>query len=542
MQHADRVLDRDLETLTASKTAWARLPVERKILLLRAVQRNTYRCAQHWAERSAQAKGLAPGSPLAGEEWISGPWAVLYALRRYIRSLEDISASGSPRLPRIHAADGRAVMNVFPHDVYDRALLNGIRASVWMQRGVSAEDVRSSAAAFYRQTQPEGRVALILGAGNISSIAPLDVLYKMLAEGAVCILKLNPVNAYLGPVFERVLEPLADSGYVRFAYGGAEAGAYLCAHDAVDEIHVTGSEETHNAIAARTAKRITSELGNVSPTIVIPGIWSRADIAFQAEQIATQKAHNAGFNCIAAQVLVLPREWRHSQALREAIEEIFARMEQRPEYYPGADRRRSAVGAPATPLRSIVRVSASDLTHSAFTSEAFCGVLACVELDGDPESYVRRAVTFANDVLRGTLGANLVAHPATMRTNPALVDGAIEQLRYGCVAVNAWAGVGYLLTELPWGAFPGHTREEPGSGIGVVHNSYFLERTEKSVVRAPFTPFPRSLRTGERTLLPKPPWFVTNCMQAEIGRALCEFEYHRTAANAINVASLALRA
>lgn len=545
MQHADRVLDRDLETLAASKTAWARLPVERKITLLRAVQRKAYACAEEWTERSAHAKGLRPGSPLAGEEWISGPWAVLYALRRYIRSLEGIAATGQPRLRRSRTGPGgRAVFDVFPHDLYDCILLSGVRAAVWMQPGVTPQQACARAASFYRERQPEGRVAVVLGAGNISSIALLDVLYKLLAEGAVCMLKMNPVNEYLGPVFEQVLEPLADSGYVRFAYGGAETGAYLCAHQAVDEIHITGSEQTHNAIAAGSGigKRITSELGNVSPTIVVPGRWSPADIAFQAEQIATQKAHNAGFNCIAAQVLVLPREWRHSDVLRCGIEDVFARMEQRPEYYPGAQQRRSATGAQPAPLRALMRVDAADAKNAAFTSEAFCGVLAYVEIDGDLETYVQRAVAFANDTLHGTLGANIVVHPSTQRAHPALIGGAVERLRYGCVAVNAWTGVGFLLTELPWGAYPGHTLADPGSGIGVVHNAYFLEDTEKSVVSAPFAPFPRSMRTGERTLLPKPPWFVTNSMQAQIGRALCDFEYRRTPVHAMKVAALAMRA
>lgn len=537
-------VERNLETLAASKTAWARLPVERKLHLVRAVQRNVHALAEEWAQRSAQAKGLLPGSPLAGEEWLSGPWAVLYALRRYIRTLEAISVSGSPKLPRMRLrSDGRTVLDVFPHGAYDRMLFNGIRASVWMQPGISAQRVRESAGALYRQTHPQGRLALVLGAGNISSIAPLDVLYKMLGEGAVCILKLNPVNEYLGPVFERALEPFADAGYVRFAYGGADMGAYLCAHEAVDEIHVTGSEQTHKAIASAAAvhKRITSELGNVSPTIVIPGNWSAADVRFQAEQIATQKAHNAGFNCIAAQVLVLPRGWRQSAALLDAIAGVFGRMEQRPEYYPGTAQRRTSIGAPGEPLRTLMPVDAAEAEHGAFTSEAFCGVLAYVELDGDPETYVRRSIAFANERLRGTLGANLVVHPSTLRSHPALVDEAVAQLRYGCVAVNAWTGLGYLLAELPWGAYPGHTREDPGSGTGVVHNAYFLEGTEKSVVRAPFAPFPRSLRTAEYTLLPKPPWFVTNPMQAEIGRALCEFEFHRTPANAAKIAALAMR-
>ena len=145
-------------------------------------------------------------------------------------------------------------------------------------------------ASFYCQTDPAGAIALVLGAGNIASIAPLDVLYKLYAEGRVCMLKMNPVNDYLGPIFEDIFADLARAGFVRFAYGGADVGEYLTHHDGVDEIHITGSARTHDAIVfgtgeegrtrkasgqPLTTKRMTSELGNVSPTIVVPGPWSR---------------------------------------------------------------------------------------------------------------------------------------------------------------------------------------------------------------------------------------------------------------------------
>lgn len=537
-------IDRDLQTLDASKDSWARLAVERKIALLEGLKRSVHAVAPQWVERAAEAKGLEANSPLAGEEWISGPWAVLYALNRYLRTLRGIASRGvSPvPTPRVRP-DGRSVVDVFPRTIYDRVLLNGISAQVWMQPGVEPDNVAREAATLYSLAQPEGRVCLVLGAGNIASIPPLDVLYKLLADGSVCMLKMNPVNDYLGPVFERAFKAFVDAGYLRFSYGGADVGAYLCAHELVREIHITGSEATHNAIVAEAGKgkRITSELGNVSPTIVVPGPWSDEDLGFQAENIATQKAHNAGFNCIAAQVLVLPKAWKLSGTLHDRIVDVFDRMEQRPEYYPGAAQRRTRLTPDRTQLRTTLHVDPAQIDNPAFNTEAFCGVLACVELPGDIEEYTRAAVAFANDRLHGTLGVNLVVHPATMKAYPSLIDDAIAQLRYGCVAVNGWTGIGYFITETPWGGYPGHTLENAGSGIGVVHNSYLLARTEKSVVHAPFAPFPRSVRSGQLSLLPRPPWFVTNAMQAEIGRALCDFEASPSPGRAIRIASLAMR-
>jgi len=136
--------------------------------------------------------------------------------------------------------------------------------------------------------------------------------------------------------------------------GGADVGEYLCLHPDVDEIHLTGSHRTHDAIVfgqgeegrrhrlagtSRLSKRVTSELGNVSPVIVVPGPWSASDIRFQAENIATQMINNCGFNCCAAKVLVLPRRWPQAAALMDQLRAVLDGAPQRFAYYPGAEDR-----------------------------------------------------------------------------------------------------------------------------------------------------------------------------------------------------------
>lgn len=39
----------------------------------------------------------------------------------------------------------------------------------------------------------------MLGAGNQTPVAPLDILHKLVAENAVVVCKMNPVNEYMGP-------------------------------------------------------------------------------------------------------------------------------------------------------------------------------------------------------------------------------------------------------------------------------------------------------------------------------------------------------
>jgi hypothetical protein len=189
--------------------------------------------------------------------------------------------------------------------------------------------------------------------------------------------------------------------------------------------------------------------------------------------------------------------------------------------------------------RTLLTVEPSD--DEVFRTEAFCSVLAVTSLPGDTGSYLTRAVAFSNEKLWGTLGGNLIVHPKTMRSYAAELDAAIADIRQGCVAVNTWTGVGYFIAETPWGAYPGHARNDIQSGTGVVHNSHFFSRSQKAVVYGPFAPFPRSLAGYGATLMPKPPWFVTNTMAASIGRALCAFETNRTPLTFARVVALALR-
>lgn len=564
-------LDDDLAALSSHSDEWARRPIAAKIEHLRGLAHRTSAEAARWVRAACDAKGLDPHSPLAGEEWTSGPWALLFGINRLIETLGGVAESGTPRLRRgsVHTrGDGQVVVDVFPQSAWDRLLLSGVSAQVWMQPGVTESNLAGTMAVFYKQADPAGAVALVLGAGNIASIPPLDVLYKLFAEGRVCLLKMNPVNEYLGPIFEDIFADLVDAGFVRLAYGGSEVGEHLTRHPQVDEIHITGSSRTHDAIVfgggkegldrkARrerlTTKRMSSELGNVSPTIVVPGPWSARDLRFQAAHIATQKLHNAGFNCIASQVVVTHQGWAQEQPLLDAVADVMSSLPRRPAYYPGAAQRRqtlvqahpgaTAVGGDDTaPTTLIAGLDSADDSEVCFTTEAFGAVLAATSIAApDVDSYLERAVDFCNESLWGTLGANIIIHPTTARRHAKALDRAIARLRYGCIGVNAWTGVGFLLAQVSWGAFPGHTVDDIQSGIGVVHNSLLFDRPEKSVVRAPFFPYPRSAAHGRPTLLPTPPWFVTHRRAHVVSERLTRFEADHALRRVPGIFAAALR-
>ena len=436
-------MDTALADLEAHKAEWARLPLPQKRALLRGLHQRVGEAAGRWVTAASRAKGLPKESSLRNEEWLSGPWGVMSYCDALGRTLEHAEAETLDELVEgktRQRSGGQTVVRVYPDTAYDQILSSGFAVDIWQEPGITPETVASSMAVFYREEAPEGAVALVLGAGNIASIPPLDVLYKLYAEGSVCLLKMNPVNSYLGPVLEDVFEEFVEAGYLRFAYGGVDVGTYLTRHEAVDEIHVTGSAATHDAIvygtgpegAARKERDepesdvpVTSELGGVSPIVVLPGDWSQPDLDYQAGHVVTMRTHNAGFNCIAGQVLVLPADWPQRDAFLDSIREVLREIPDRQAYYPGAEGRMDAIDAayPDTQhigTHRIVEVTLDDGDY-AFETEFFGDALAVVSLPGgadgeDPGQWLRRAVDFCNHRLTGTLGANILAHPRTSPT------------------------------------------------------------------------------------------------------------------------------
>jgi len=504
-------LDRAVQILQDNKEHWAKLPVTQKAELVSLLIQGVLAVADRQVARALEAKGVAPNSIESAEEWLSGPFIVLRNLRLLRQSLEQITRFGVPKIKpeKIHIrSNGQVVVNVFPGSLFDKILYPGFRAEVRIQPEVRREELHQNIASFYRESQTHGNVALILGAGNVSSIGPLDVVYKLFVEGPVCLLKLNPVNDYLGPFIEEAFAPLIQEGFLRLAYGGADVGSYLCEHPGIDEIHITGSAQTHDAIVfgsgeegadrkrnnmPRLKKRITSELGNVSPVIIVSGEWSNKDLKFQAENIATQLTNNTGFNCNAAKVLITHSNWAQRDVFLNTLRETLRHVSPRRAYYPGSlnhyarfiDAYPDAeVFGPKSkeiiPWTLIPNIDPKRQSDICFTQEAFCGIIAETPLQAfNAADFLHKAVEFCNNTLWGTLNACIIVHPQTEASLGSLLDQAISDLHYGSVGINHWPALSYALGSTTWGAYPGHTLNDIQSGIGVVHNTFMFDKPQK---------------------------------------------------------------
>lgn len=540
---SDPALDDDLGALRAGAARWVAMPLGEKRALLRGVRAATLAVASDWVAAACAIKDVDPRSPAAGEEWSSGPYALITMTSALEKTLKLLEKGRSPldEVEVTGAPGGRIAVKAFPYLPKD-VVLTGYEAHVWLRPGLDLDAVRAGVARALRDPGREPRVTAVLGAGNVTGIAALDVLSALFAEASAVIVKLNPLKSRLADALSAAFAPLIDLDLVRITTGDADLGQTLVHHALVDAVHITGSRVTHDAIVFGSdddaerrrqaderlmTKPITSELGGVGPAIVIPDDdWTDDECDAVARDLATQRLHNSGFNCVATQIVIIPAHWSRADDFVDALRDSLRAAPARRAYYPGASARQLEAitahpdasvlgGDPEAPRTLVDHLDSANADEHLFTTEAFGPVIGIVRLPAppDPGSYLDAAVTFCNDRLAGTLGAGIIAHPRTIDQLGDRFEWAVAQLRYGTIGVNSWVGPIFGMPAATWGAYPGHTVHEIGSGIGVVHNALLLDpdHVERTVGRGPWQAWPTPL------------WFVDNRTAHVTARRLTRF-------------------
>ena len=507
-----------IQTLEAHKSEWVQLENRERIQLLDNVRRELWEVREALVQLELSAKGITADSFGVSEEWVILAEA-FRAIRQIQSSLVDIESQGRPTIPGPiePGPDERSVFSVFPKTLWDRLIFRGITGNVWTIPRIQPEDVLNSQAARYRDPDYHGEVALVLAGGNAAMLPFCDSFHKLFVDLQVVVLKMNPVNAHIGQVVERCFQSLIQRGFLAVVYGGADVGEYLSSHPLVEEIHMTGSDRTFEAIVFGSGsegvsrklarkplnnKPFSGELGNVTPVIVVPGPWKKNDIDEYATQIATWIVANAGFTCHTPRVIIQHKSWSQRIDLTETIRLELDQYPTRKAYYPGSfEIHREYLGAHPDALKLGIEsgdhlpwiimpnVDPTNSDDICFRREAFGGLCAETSLDaGTIEEYIDLAVEFANNQLWGTLCVALIVHPKTLE-KPAVakaIERAIVNLRYGTVSFNALPFYSAYTMVCPWGGIPGHDIYDIQSGNGKAFNFLMLDHVEKVILRAPF--------------------------------------------------------
>jgi aldehyde dehydrogenase (NAD(P)+) len=546
----DPSLDREVGRVATAGVRWSRTSLADRIELLDELRTRFDAVAEPWVRTGLEVEGLTETDSRAGEEWLAGPFLVARQLRLFARTLRALERDGRvPARPK----PGSDRVRVLPNEAIDR---------VFLERTIA--EVRLSGASETGSTPPDPSVAegacLVLGGGNISGIPPTDVLHQLFVAGRPVVLKTHPASERLAPLLEDAFAPLIARGLLAIARGHPDVGRALVEDARIGAIHLTGSARTYEAIVfgegeegerRRAAgqpsqtRPVTAELGNVTPLIVVPGAWSNRDLDRQARHVASMLTNNAGFNCAAVRIVVTARRWRQRGAFLDALRSALAAAPPRRPWYPGSIRTYEAVRASHPGHELLGAVSAPDQVpwlylpdldpageDRCFREEAFGPILAEAGLDAEtPAAFLRAAVEFANQRLWGTLAAHLLVHPSGLRdrTVGPEVRRAIDDLRYGTIAVNTWAGVPFATGVTPWGAAPGSTPTDIQSGNGFVHESLLLTDVVKSVVWGPWRPvLPHPFLIGHRTF-------------AQLAERVTRFEARRSLRRLPGIAAAAVR-
>ncbi len=540
-------IDRFISTLRTKSKEFNSINNVQLASMLDETISNIKEVSYFWATICSDNKGTTK-TPAEGEEWLGGPFASVLATQYYIKSL-----TNDDDLNDENFNNSENSYKVFPNNFIESITFPFISAKVFFNKSMSFDEINKFRG-FSKRYDIEPSITLVLGAGNFSSIPYLDVLYHLITRRSVILLKLNPVNEYLKPVFEKVFKNFIERGYIIVTNGNINESKYMATHPGINHIHLTGSDKTYEdivygkeltgnersikTVTKINSKTITSELGNVTPIIIHPGKWSTSDIKYQARKIVTGKLNNNGFNCIAAQVVVLPDGWGHTDTLIKYVKYYMNKVKDRKAYYPDSIERLTKLEKD----KSYERVNSLSCSTPHLTREI--KAYNKYELDevwsstiyfrkigySSAEDYVKKATDYCNNELWGNLGVSVIIKDHNNKFNKHITNSYIENLRYGTIAINEWAAIGYIIPQLPWGGFPGNKDNDIQSGQSFVHNSMLFESPLKGIVETKF----------RISRLIDPPWFITNKKSRRLFMNLTYFQINNTKINLIKLIFSAL--
>jgi acyl-CoA reductase-like NAD-dependent aldehyde dehydrogenase len=222
---------------------------------------------------------------------------------------------------------------------------------------------------------------------------------------------------------------------------------------------------------------------------------------------------NNGRICVAPQVVVLPKDWKHRAYFWERTRYWLSQHPGSVPYYPGsaeshkhfqqhpnaelieAAQEESKAVFPGQQRPILISNTSIENDHDQelFQREAWCPVLMELPIDAaksdtDPMAYLKHAIQVSQSNLYGSLSIAILINDKTIRRSKGEFDDILaNHLQYGLVGINIWPCYGNNISQLRWGAFSGNS----ASGTGSLGNANLYRHTEKTILRAPFLHLPR---------------------------------------------------
>ena len=509
---------------------------------------------EEWLALSTRKKG-AEGNPVLVSEELFVFGAIGGYLHDLRASISSIRKTGNAPQYKTISWGNLPGKRVKPNGFLDYLLLPGISVDVLFEPGTSDTEISQHQAMSYREPDGEGACCLVLAAGNVGHLLAVDVLTKLFVDRKVVLCKFNPINDYLGPLYERGFAPLIEEGILRFAFGGRATGKFLTSHADIDEIHMTGSKATYEAIVFGTdsdalkrmeenkplnEKPVSAELGNISPVIVVPGEWSDKMLRNQAQQLAGWTMVVAGYGCLTPRVILTHKEWPLRERFLEELDKALREEPPKYLYYPGTQERIARleevsgdrfvrIDDPKTGKLNCAHIFGLDpSTDDAvfFQQENFSPVLLEIPVSADSvEAFFENATATANEQLWGTLNAYVMIDPKTEKREKEAFTKMVSGLDYGTILINMYAGFGHILHCAPWGGAPGRKPDQIDSGVGWTNDPNMFGNPHKTVFKSPFKKLYDPLVHTAKNRVP-------------FCQGLCDYQFHPSMWNGLKLFAL----
>ena len=529
-----------VNNVSSKSNEWANLSLQHKYELLRQVLENAHQHKEEWIACQENQKGVNPNNPLHGygslDIMVGGPATFGAYANGILTSLEyaiQNDAQAPPPPISTKQVGDRTIATVWPrsNNLVQSLEAFGMTAEIVCDVKEDDEPLQDSFGTTSTSNNKSGGVAAILAAGNFD--APTDLLSQLFIKGRVCICKPNPINTVSIPILEKILEPLISASYVTIFPdpNNLSATKELLQHPDIDEIVLTGSKATLDKIvwgdtnkdqamnrrnkSPINTKPICAELGGGSPWIIVPGPqWNSRSVDKHARAVAFAKMANGGHICVSPQVIVLPRKWEFRSLFMDRLRYWLSQHPTSAPFYPGSLQMHAEFGQHRNAelieyqdsvedvypnqQRPILITDMDTSTDQEYLKrEAWSPVLMELPIDFDskdedeaPMVYLREAIQICQQHLYGSLSVAILINNKTMkRHEKEFNEILVHHLPYGIVGINIWPILANSMSQVSWGAFPGHEQ----SGIGILGNVNLYCKPTKTILRAPFSYLPRRL-------------------------------------------------
>ncbi len=464
---------------------WANTSVIERLTLIEEVQKNLGKYAKELGATDAKMKNEHIGADMVHmSEGIAATVTATASTLLGIRHLYEALAHG--QMPEPLGIE-KISNDIYEIEVYPVHRMDKLAAG--KQKGYI--HVEGEPKQVNPIDKPAGVIA-VSGAGNYSS--SIEMAMAMFLENKVVIHKPHALNAESDKVWEKVYAPLVETKALAFC--DADQGQAMSALEGLHSIYFTGSTGVAHAIQNAASAPLVSECGGNNPCIIVPGKWTDKEIKDQAIQLASVGKMNGGAVCGRPQTIITSKNWPQKEqfldALRKAIEEdTFANGT----HYPGVDKTKAAFleNQPTTevlkpeggkyPSSDFVLIPGIKEDDFAVTNEAFCQIFSELPLDSstDTDEFLTKATDFCNNKLLGSLGCMVLVDNETFKANKGRVHQAVNELKYGGIAVNTIPPLVWSNAYLIWGG-NGETTENFVSGVGNFGNALNFDNVVKAVL------------------------------------------------------------